>query len=98
MKLDIIFNRSEDDNGYATFRVGAYNQQPRRNMFLQDISIEEWSKGSDGNLLHYMKADKPVGKSVWRHSASLTAFDSYDVCKKDLIETMNKQILQFVKI
>lgn len=63
MKLDIIFNRSEDDNGYATFRVGAYNQQPRRNMFLQDISIEEWSKGSDGNLLHYMKADKPLAKA-----------------------------------
>ena len=67
-------------------------------MFLRDIQIREWSKGSGGFYHHYLKADKPVGKSVWVHSSGGTAFDSYDECKKDLLETMKRHLFQFVKI
>ncbi len=97
MKLDIVFNRSEDNNGYAEFRVAAYKKPTNINIFLRGISIREWSKGSGGNLNHYLKKDKPAGKSVWVHSASIEVFDSYDDCKKNLIEIMTDELAQFIK-
>jgi len=66
-------------------------------MFLSNIEIKEWSRGSDGGLNHYLWRDKPP-KSVWRHSASLDVFDSYDDCKSDLMKRMLDQLKDFVKI
>lgn len=94
MKLDILFNRYEDENGYETFTVSP------RNLLLNGVRIEEWSRqGSSGNfLVHYRKHDKPVGGSVWRHTGSLTTFDSYDLCKADLLNTLQQSLKQFVSI
>ena len=99
ISLDIRLNRSVDKNGYATFLVseGKNYGQPRRNIFLSNIEIEEWSRGSDGGLNHYLLKDKP-SKSVWRHSGSLEIFDSYDDCKADLMKRMVDHLSGFVKI
>lgn len=99
LSLDIRLNRSVDKNGYATYSVseGKNWGQRGRNMFLSNIEIKEWSRGSDGRLNHYLLKDKP-SKSVWRHSASLDVFDSYDDCKSDLIKRMLDQLSDFVKI
>lgn len=99
ISLDIRLNRSVDKNGYATFSVseGKNYGQPRRNIFLSNIEIEEWSAGSNGALYHYLLKDKP-SKSVWRHSASLEIFDSYDDCKADLMKRMLDHLSGFVKI
>ena len=99
ISLDIRLNRSVDKNGYATFSVseGKNWGQRGRNMFLSNIEIEEWSRGSDGGLNHYLLKDKP-SKSVWRHSGSLEIFDSYDDCKADLMKKMLSQLSDFVKI
>ena len=98
LSLDIRLNRSEDKNGYATFSVSKGNFLANgRNMFLSNIEIKEWSRGSDGRLNHYLLKDKP-SKSVWRHSASLDVFDSYEDCKADLMKIMLDQLKDFVKI
>ena len=98
VSLDIRLNRSVDKNGYATYSVSEGKDWGRgRNMFLSNIEIEEWSRGSDGGLNHYLLKDKP-SKSVWRHSGSLEIFDSYDDCKADLMKKMLSQLSDFVKI
>lgn len=98
LSLDIRLNRSEDRNGYATFSVSKGNERRNeRNMFLSNFEIKEWSRGSDGRLNHYLLKDKP-SKSVWRHSASLDVFDSYEACKADLMKKMLDQLSDFVKI
>jgi hypothetical protein len=97
LSLDIRLNRSED-KGYATFSVSKGDLLANgRNMFLSNIEIKEWSRGSDGRLNHYLLKDKP-SKSVWRHSASLDVFDSYEACKADLMKKMLDQLKDFVKI
>ncbi len=98
LSLDIRLNRSEDKNGYATFSVSKGDLRANgRNMFLSNIEIKEWSRGSDGRLNHYLLKDKP-SKSVWRHSSSLDVFDSYEDCKADLMKTMLDQLKDFVRI
>jgi hypothetical protein len=98
MKLDIKFNRNEDENGYATFTLAApyRGRFGRRNPLLREIEIREWSSGSDGGLNHYMLRDKPVGRSVWRHSLKLEAFKSYDECKQDLLTRILAHLRELV--
>lgn len=95
MKLDILFNRSEDENGYATFRIAPYKRGNGRNLLLNDIKIEEWSRGQGGGYSKYLR-DKPVGKSIWVHSGSIEAFDSYDECKKDLLRVLHENLKQII--
>ena len=102
IKLNIVFNRSEDENGYATFSVAPYRRAGQDakgfNPILRGIEIREWSSGSNGGLNHYFKKDKPVGRSVWKHSLRLTTFTSYDDCKQDLLAVLIEHLNEYVTI
>lgn len=92
IKLNIVFNRSEDGNGYATVSVAPHRRAGQDatgfNPILRGIEIREWSSGSNGFLNHYLKEDKPVGRSVWKHSLRLTTFTSYAACEQDLLAVL----------
>jgi len=91
MQVNLIFERSENNNGYATYIVK--DQSNRRNLLLNGLAITEWSEISDGFLVHYQKKDKPK-TSVWKHTGNLTTFNDYELCKQSLIKTIVENLKQ----
>lgn len=96
MKLNLIWKRVEDENGYSTYL-------PQHYPFLRGISIQEWSRrrGSQwGGYRHYYKKDKddPRIEPRWIHSSSLESFPTYESAKKDLETTLLKEAAEFIQL
>lgn len=85
--MDLKLIKTTDAGGYEKYTVDP------ENLLLRNLSISEWTKGSNGFRNHYLdRRDTDV--SIWVHSGyGGKEFDSFEECKQDLI----KQIQDSVK-